>query len=270
MPTSAGGISYRRLGAGAEPLLLIHGLRNNGGGWQPLLDRMQLERFDVVVPDLPGCGGSAAPATWQECTIDAYAEAIEGLVAELRLDSPILVGHSLGGAIALRIALSSPRLPRALVLVNPASTQGIPVPVERLLASPLAGDDPVPGAELAFHVRPAPEVFEGVLEAVRGAARVHTEGALRSMGEFDVLEELGALRLPVLVVGGDKDGHVPARFTLQTAAAIRNASVQVFHNVGHVPQLDLPDAFAALVDEFLDELPPPEDGPPGDAEAEAR
>ena len=74
-------------------------------------------------------------------------------------------------------------------------------------------------------------------------------------------DRLAEITTPTLVVGGDRDRHIPVRYTLRTAAAIRRCSVQIYHAVGHVPFVEVPDEFAALITQFaLTELVEPETG----------
>ena len=71
------------------------------------------------------------------------------------------------------------------------------------------------------------------------------------MSRLQDLDRLGGVTTPTLVVGGDRDRHVPLRFTLQTAAAIPRCAVQIYHDVGHVPFWEIPDEFVTLLDHYV-------------------
>jgi pimeloyl-ACP methyl ester carboxylesterase len=101
-------------GAG-EPVLLIHGLGSSGADWafqQPVLE----PRFRVIMPDLPGCGRSDAVASG--CTIRGFAQSLWALLDHLGMAQPNVVGFSLGGAVALEMALQRPAAVPRLVLIN--------------------------------------------------------------------------------------------------------------------------------------------------------
>src|SRR5439155_934966 len=82
------------------------------------------------------------------------------------------------------------------------------------------------------------------------ASPAHVEGAVRSQLEFNVTARLNEIATPTLVVAGDRDRHIPIRYTLSTAAAIRRAGVQIYHNVGHAPFFEVPDRFTQLLEQF--------------------
>lgn len=105
---------------------------------------------------------------------------------------------------------------------------------------------------LAAFRRPLPAgVLDDVLATVRSASAAHVEGAARSMRDFRVEDALGGLAVPALLVAGDRDRHVPLRNHLATAQAIPRCGLQVFHDVGHVPFVEVPDACAEVLARFL-------------------
>src|SRR6185437_29476 len=98
-----GGISihYHRTGGAARPLVLLHGLTGSGAAWSPLARSLQAE-FDVLMPDARGHGKSSAPPHGYR--YDDLASDVIGLIRELGLDAPILLGHSMGGMTAAVVA----------------------------------------------------------------------------------------------------------------------------------------------------------------------
>ena len=99
----AGGLAYRRTGHG-EPLVLLHGLGASGGIWSPVLPFLEAHR-DVIAVDLPGFGESAPLAGRSRHTPGELAAAVERLMKALNMDSPQVAGHSLGGWVALELAV---------------------------------------------------------------------------------------------------------------------------------------------------------------------
>ncbi len=113
-----------RAGGSGRALLLIHGLGCSGVYFQPLQRRLAAN-FTVYTPDLPGHGQSAKPETtmWRLCELTDW---IAGLIRELRLERPIIVGHSLGGGIAVDLAARYPQHVRGAVLVAPTGVPEMP------------------------------------------------------------------------------------------------------------------------------------------------
>lgn len=246
-------IFYEADGAQGPALVFVHGFRNSGRSWElvrPLLDTARLRGWFL---DLPGCGRSSVPPTWRGCTIEAYARCIVDLCAAFGLEDVVLVGHSLGGGVAMTVALEHPELLQGLVLVAPTPADGIGYLSEEQLSRLI---DPTPDelealARAAFHRPPSEAEFNELLSTVRAASPQHIEGAVRSQCELHLGDRLSEIKVPTLVIGGDRDRHVPIRHTLRTAAAIRRCSVQIYHGVGHAPFFEVRREFAALINHFV-------------------
>jgi sigma-B regulation protein RsbQ len=118
-------IAVETQGRGPHPLVLVHGFQNDRSAWRPLLERLDRARFTATSFDLVGCGQSSRPETPKRCSIAEYAGDLIALCDQLRIERPVVVGHSLGGGTALRAALDAPGRFRALVLVAPVSTTGL-------------------------------------------------------------------------------------------------------------------------------------------------
>jgi sigma-B regulation protein RsbQ len=237
-------LAVRQSGDGPVPVVFVHGFQNSSAAWSGVMSRLG-EQINGVALDLPGCGASGRPADSARCTVDHYARDVANVIDALGLERPVLVGHSLGGGTVLRLALDRPELAGALVLVAPISTTGLDfLSAEQLdaLADPTE-EDAIALARAAFFRPPSDEVFAIVMDAVRAASREHIQGAARSMASFVIADELATLTVPALLVAGDRDRHVPLRNHLATWAGIRRCGLQVFHQVGHVPFDEVPDAF---------------------------
>jgi len=242
-------------GAGPQHLVLVHGFRNAGAVWAPLMRRLP-EHFTAVAPDLPGCGTSDRPASWERCTVGAYARDVVAIIEAHGLTRPVLIGHSLGGSIAIRVALDQADLLGGLVLIGPGSTRGLDfLSVEQIEALTRQTDDELKAlARAAFRRPPPPEEFERMMDVVRSASPQHVEGVVRSARDFHVESELAGLTSPTLVIAGDRDGHVPIRNHLATAMAIPRRGLQVFTDVGHVPWIEVPEEFDRVLLRFLDQV----------------
>ena len=255
-----------------EPIVLLHGLGNNCLVWRrviPTLGRVGR----VIVPDLPGFGHSE-PARGGGPHLVAYiATVIELIEKQARGRPVVLVGNSIGGAVALRVALDRPELIARLVLVDPAGVgRGIPewwqlvrvYPVLRVFASPALALAPPSALRrvvgLAYRTMAfADPASVSDLSVSRFANRLDTgETLLRFLAiardvvasfESEVQAHEHELACPVLVIWGREDRLVPLHDALALLERIEHAELRVVDGAGHLPHLERPREFlAALAD----------------------
>jgi pimeloyl-ACP methyl ester carboxylesterase len=200
--------------------VLVHGLAGSSRWWRDVEARLDGLELDAV--DLP-----RAP----------LGEVERWLAARLE-PGAALVGHSLGGLLAARVAARRPELVERLVLISPA---GIPGRGHLGHALPLA--------HALARVRPR---FAPVL--VRDALRAGPLGLLagaHAAVTTDLREELGAVQAPTLLVWGERDRLVPASNAAAWTAALPHAQVELLPRSGHVPMVERPDELSRLLREFL-------------------
>jgi len=253
------------VGGDGSPLILVHGLGGAASNWAelaPLLTR----RYSLLVPDLPGHGGSSAlPAV---SGLEPFADRV-ALVAEREgmLPAPV-VGHSLGGMVVLRLALRRPRDVQAIVLAGSAGLS-----IGSVLARQALSLFSVvrPGRIAARHrrwVARSPllrRIVFGVVsvadpvgltdEAVDGflaAQLLHTDlgSAWQALRVDDPRQELDAIRCPVLVLWGAEDLQLPLDDAFEYTRRLR-ARLRVIPGCGHLLIGERPDACEQAIDEFL-------------------
>jgi sigma-B regulation protein RsbQ len=249
-------IAVDQVGRGGVDLVLVHGFQQARSAWAPLVERLDRDRLRITMFDLVGCGESASASLPSRCTIQEYACDLLSLCDELSLATPVVLGHSLGGAAALQATLDQPNRFRALVLVAPASTTGLDfVSAEAFerLSHPTVEEQRIL-ARAAFRRPPPPAEFESLMGVIGLATPEHIEGAAQSMRDFHRLADLSQVQLPTLLVCGDRDRHVPLQNHLATQQAIPRCGLQVYFDIGHVPFIEAPERFAADVTRFLDSL----------------
>lgn len=249
-----------------DPLVLIHGLATTRIIWRRVLPLLTPGRR-VVTLDVPGFGASppAGPGFVLEEVAARVAAALEteGLGADAPFD---LVGHSMGGAVALTLAERHPGAVRRLVLVAPAGLRSLPRPVARvsgLLAGPLVtvrrqgailADVPwgrrlliSPGTADPAAMPPA-EV-RAMLAASRGAQRI--PAALATVAAADLRPTLRALGVPVGVIWGAADRIIPVAGVDTVLQERPGAPVVRIARAGHIPMMERPTAFADALDTVL-------------------
>jgi pimeloyl-ACP methyl ester carboxylesterase len=255
----AGGIriAFREAGCGA-PLVLIHGNAGSSRWFAAQLLEPPLG-YRVIAPDLPNYGGSdPLPG---EVTVAAYAQAVLDLLQELDVagdsEGLVLLGHSLGGAVAQALASARPELTRGLVLVASAPPAGFLTPEEHY---PFL--ETVPGNEALLRAALAPtvgsvsaDVFEPLLQdALLMKRHAFTAGA-RALAAMDLTGPAAQATWPVLVVRGGEDRIISAEQARATHEAYPDSILESWDGVGHSPQVEAPERFNILLSQFLEGLP---------------
>jgi 3-oxoadipate enol-lactonase len=240
----------------APVVLLLHGLGSSGDDWAPQAAALA-DRYRVLTVDLPGHHRSARPDG--PLTIPYMAAHLEALLDRLAIEDAHVVGLSLGGCVALALALHAPKRVRSLVLVNAFArwqTSGVRSAARGLRRTLLAVGAPM--RVLARAV--ASEAFPGAGQAaLREAAmarltansRRHYLACLAALLRFDVRDRLGEIGCPTLVVAGARDTTVPFAAKVLLAQSIPGARIRVVDESGHVTPGDQPAALNRLLIEHL-------------------
>lgn len=235
--------------AGSGPLLvLVHGAGGSADLWERQLDGLA-DVARVVAPDLPGhgpLGGRGEPS------VSRYAEWLEGFLAALDAGPVVLVGHSMGGAIAQTLALERPGRLAGLVLIGTGARLRVLARIMDLLRQ-----DPREGQGLVRDLSFAPgtprECTEMPERVLRECAPLVTLGDYLACDRFDVLDRLAAIRAATLVLAGAEDRLTPPKYGRFLAATIPGARLVEVSAAGHFPHLEQPVAVNAAIREFLAE-----------------
>jgi pimeloyl-ACP methyl ester carboxylesterase len=253
--------------ADAIPVVLIHGSLGSLHMWEGWARELG-PRVRLITVDLPGHGLTGA---WprDEYTIEAYTDFIEVLVDTLHLDRVVLVGHSMGGAVAWSFAATRPDRVSHLVLVDAAGypRQGeAPLPT-RLARLPVIGD-------VGIYFKPDRMVRRSLLEVYADPEMVtpdrikryselqrfpgNREATLQRARSQEPLDPtpLRRLNVPTLIIWGAKDRWVPVADAFRFQNDIKGARLEIFQNLGHNPMEEDPKATAAAVAAFLASTPP--------------
>jgi pimeloyl-ACP methyl ester carboxylesterase len=261
-------LAIREEGAG-DPLVLVHGAGTSSAIWHRVMAHLADDRR-VVAPDLPGYGGS--PAAGPGFALEEVADGLVAGLDEAGVPAPYdLVGHSMGGAIAILAAARHPERVRRLVLVAPAGLAALPrvaagllgavaapfAVARRTLATPLAGSALVRRVALAGVARdgarvPAANARE-VLASSAGATRIGP--GLASAATADLRATLASVQAPLGLVWGEHDPVIPPRRIEVIRRARPDVVVRIVPDTAHAPMLERPGAFCAALEAVLAELP---------------
>jgi pimeloyl-ACP methyl ester carboxylesterase len=263
----ASGVRLRVLEVGSgPPVLLLHGLFVDHRSWNGVLPYLA-DDFRLVAPDLPGFGESEKPPPGKfPYGVEAFAETVADLYAGLDIGRAAVVGHALGGAVALALASQHPELVSRLVLVDSLCYDAPLDAHRRIVLTPLVGGfvfkqlwsrttfrsffrDMVlsPGADEAA-IRRVDEYYEAFNSpASRGSALATLRATVDTR---TVVAQTARIAVPVLIVWGRHDRLYPAGFGHRLSREIRGAGFELM-NTGHAPHEELPGEFAAVLGRFL-------------------
>ncbi|MFT4127747.1 MAG: alpha/beta hydrolase [Gordonia sp. (in: high G+C Gram-positive bacteria)] len=286
--------AYRIAGAdsGRPALLLIHGIGDDASTWDEVIP-MLAQHYTVIAPDLLGHGLSDKPRA--DYSVAAFANGMRDLLVVLGIPKVTVVGHSLGGGVAMQFCYQFPRFAERLVLVaaggvtrevNPAlRLVSLPVvnqvltlvrlpgviPALRAAAATVVSLPRVPGVPDALSPKRALIDHEDLVRVLGHLTHPHAQAAfLRTLravvdwrGQSVTMLDRCYLtaNLPVQFVWGDRDSVIPYDHALIAHAAIPHSELETFHGSGHFPYHDDPERFVQVVMSFLDRTEPTEFDP---------
>jgi pimeloyl-ACP methyl ester carboxylesterase len=263
---------YLTAGESGPPLVLLHGVGGNAFDWRWVMPALARSNR-VYAPDLPGSGWSYKPED-ADYSPGFFERFVDEFMDALGIERAAVVGNSLGGLVALRLALSEPERVTALGLIAGAGLGRRVSPALRSLSLPgygglsAAWGKTRPGAAqralgragLVF-ARPRRAPREWLKEQYRLArlpgflraqlATVRTQVGLRGQREV-LLDRLPDLqRTPTLVLWGERDRVLPASQAHEAISRIPNGFLEVFPDCGHLPQVEHTERFAPILERFL-------------------
>jgi pimeloyl-ACP methyl ester carboxylesterase len=263
-------VSYYEAGSGPV-LLLVHGITSSADAWRSVMPALA-KHFTVVAPDLLGHGGSAKPRG--DYSLGAHASGLRDLLAALGHERATVVGHSMGGGIAMVLAYQFPERVERLALV---SSGGLGKEVGFVLRAAT-----LPGAGLVLPVI----TRRGPRDAVIGAAHVLSRLGLRTRADVrgtalglaslrdgaarrafihtarSIIDSAGqrvsahdrlnlAAGMPTLLLWGDRDPMIPAEHGIAAHAAIPHSRLELFPGAGHYPFEEDPERFVSVLRDFI-------------------
>lgn len=238
------------------PLLLVHGA---AGGIHVWLDQITglSSALEVVAVDLPGHGGSPTPSP--PLDIPGHADVLSRLLAELRLSDALVVGHSMGGAVALTLALAHPEQVAGIALV----ATGARLPVSDLVLEAATRQDfATLLTATAYGPDTAPEVLERFTKGPLPAPPEVIQADFLACRAFDVRDRLPEVAAPALVIGGSADALVGQGRLRQLAAGLPQARLLLIEGAGHMVMQERAEEVNRALGDFARSLSPDLATPP--------
>lgn len=261
--------AYRMAGEGPA-LVLIHGIGDSSATWADLIPDLA-RSHTVIAPDLLGHGDSDKPRA--DYSVAAYANGVRDLLTTLDIESATLVGHSLGGGVAMQFAYQFPERTERLILVSAGGVGGEVNPVLRAVSLPGAhlvlSSLQLPGMRLQVGLflrlmrlldtdlgQDAPELLNLVDALPDTTSRSAFIRTLRAVADWrgqavTMLDRCYLTEgMPTMLLWGDRDSVVPVRHAYGAHEAMPGSRLEIFEGAGHFPFHSDPARFLALVEEF--------------------
>jgi pimeloyl-ACP methyl ester carboxylesterase len=258
-------LAYRESAGTGRAVVLVHGNSSSNRTWGALMADPFGERFRCLAVDLPGHGHSKPPADADDYSLPGYAANLAGFMAATGAEDAVVVGWSLGGHIVLEAAphlpkaagfvifgtppVSSPAQLAEAFLPNPAMNVGFSAEVDADAARSYAVSFLAPGSTFPL------AAFVADILATDGAARA---GLMASLGTGRFTDEatiVAGLPQPLAVLHGEGEQFVNLDYLRAvTMPTLWRGEVRVLPGVGHAPQEEAPEEFAAVLTEFITEL----------------
>jgi pimeloyl-ACP methyl ester carboxylesterase len=267
--------AYVKTGSGPT-LLLLHGLGCDHHTWDPVVTRLS-RHFTVIAPDLLGHGASDKPRG--DYSVAGYANGMRDLLTVLGVDKVTVVGHSLGGGVAMQFAYQYPERTQRLCLVAPGGLGPDVSTLLRVLTLPGAGlavdaltTGPVrrlgrvamqalsrTGLSCFRDAGELAEIYERLADpATRTALRQVTRNVIDWRGQIVTMTDRAYLteHMPMCVVWGAHDAIIPSRHADIARRAAPSARVEVLSHSGHFPHRDHPEQFVTILRDFVEQTAP--------------
>lgn len=241
-------IHFIRCGNGVKKVLFIHGNMGSTRWWLPVIELLNNE-CDMIAVDLRGFGSS--PDGLAVVNLGDHAQDIQNVVREQNFSDFIIVGHSLGGAVAMQVAADYPESLSGLVLMDAPPVSGLSNVDYSLLEKLLENPEILVSSLRMTMVLPVDETyFQGLAQdCLRGIAAVIPN--TRALEKADFSADTGRFGKPVLVIHGEHDAVVPVGEGQKTASAYPNAKLVIIEGCGHNPQVEATATCAEALRQLL-------------------
>jgi 3-oxoadipate enol-lactonase len=250
-----GTVNAAQSGQGSPALFLFHSLLSDRASFDRIVPQL-VKAHRVIVPELPGFGGSQAAEGGLAAVADRMAEAVHDAAGE---SEAIVLGNGYGGFVALQMAIRHPAIAKKLILADCGaafSEAGREAFRNMAAASKAKGLSAITDVAMRRLFAPEfqsahPDLMQGRREAFLKTDPDVLQAACAQLAELDLRPDLSKVKMPVLVLVGEHDEATPPPMSHELAALLPDARLKIISGCAHVPQLQAPEVFLDAIGDFL-------------------
>lgn len=232
-----------------ETIFFVHGAGSSSLFWKHQLKSLS-DSFNIVAVDLPGHGKNAGGALK---SIDEMAHFVEKVILKLKINSPVISGLSMGGAVSLKLMLDGKIKYKAGILVNTGAKLKVHDMIFDLIKNDFEGY--VNSFDFAaLSKKTDRSEVDFVIEDLRGFSPETVTSDFLACNDFDVMERLCEIKVPTFVLTGDEDKLAPKKFGKHVADSIADSKYVNVEDAGHMIPVEKPEKFNSLITDFLKQL----------------
>jgi len=224
-------------------VLFIHGAGGSGKKWTCQLAGIQ--GHNLIALDLPGHGRSEGSAA---DNIIAYREFVWSFAQALKLRMFFIVGHSMGGGIALELALAYPEAINGLIIVASGARLRVNPAVLEVLAK---GEHPLENLKYSYSFNVNPDVLEKAAEEMKNVPTDVYLADFRACNEFNIMDRVKNISNPALIICGQDDQMTPLKYSKFLHKELSHSIIALITDAGHMVMIEQPDQVNAAINNFL-------------------
>jgi len=229
-----------------QAILFIHGAGGSHRRWAFQVKKLGHKYFTLAV-DLPGHGESSGATSNK---IEEYGNFISDFIDHVLGVKCYLAGHSMGGAIALDVALRFSEKLQGIILIGTGARLRVAPAILETFAS---GKVPPHMVDFAYGSTASKELLDMAREEMNNTDPSINYHDFTACNNFDVTQQLQSINLPALIIGGSEDKLTPLKYSEFLAANLTNSQITIIENAGHMMMLENPVAVSNIIDQFISE-----------------
>ena len=239
-------IAYEEIGSG-KSIVFVHGACENSAFWNH--QKILSDRFRIVALDLPGHGNSSPLNS--EVDIKFYSDLVSDFVTKTCPEKAVLVGHSMGGAIALLNAIEHSRNLKGVVLVSTGAKLGVLPSIREGLRARFEETVKSVVGPRQFSSRTNLDTIRFVTNEILKCNNLVATADYEACNGFDVRQKLQSISMPVLILAGEEDKMTPVTWSAYMKENIPNSKLVILRDASHLPMLERPSDFNRHLNEFV-------------------
>ena len=239
-------VAYEEVGTG-KSIVFVHGACENSSFWNH--QRILSDRFRIITIDLPGHGRSQPMDA--EILVRNYSEVVSEFIAKKCPEKTVLVGHSMGGAIALLNAIEHVENLRGAVIVSSGAKLGVLPSIREGLRARFEETVKSVVGPRQFASKTNLDTIRFVTNEILKCDSLVAAADYDACNSFDVRQKLRSINLPILIIAGEEDKMAPVPWSMYLKENIPKAKMVVLQEASHLPMLERPADFNRHLNEFL-------------------